>query len=48
MVRIRNVDCLSGTVGVFGVWERIPGVGGTKVGVDGTGDTGGNEEGIDN
>jgi len=47
MVRIRKVDCPSGTVGVLGVWEKVPGVGGTRLGVDGTGDTGGNEGGMD-
>jgi hypothetical protein len=48
MVRIRSVDRPSGMIGVLGVLEKVPGVGGTRLGVDGTGDTGGNEGGIDN
>lgn len=45
---MRNVDCPSGRVGVFGVCEKIPGVSGTRLGVDGTGEAGGNDWGMDN
>lgn len=32
---------------MFGVLEKVPGVSGTRAGVDGAGETGGNEGGID-